>query len=306
MMKTAAASVLTILVVTSALFGGPIYPTTPDWISSDTPYSTGGALVDINKDGWLDLVVGNGNDMRREQLAVYYGQGDGTLPTSPSWLADDFEYNGHVSTADVNGDGWIDVAVGLTEQDAGTATARVYLNNGGTLSSLPDWTTPDELAAFHIAFGDVNGDARPDLAVGTGWPYSSPHPWSSHIYLNVDGALEAAPSWVSDDTWDYGDIFFCDVDGDGWLDLIGVGEGTDTWVYLNDAGTLSTTATWHTTDNSAQFSVMGTYGDVDSDGWTDLFTTDNTQLLKDGALPEMSQLLGRGGSVPGQWSSSAI
>lgn len=93
---------------------------------------------------------------------------------------------------------------------------------------------------------------------------------------------------------DFGDIFFCDANSDGWLDLVGVGEGTDTWVYLNDEGTLATTAAWHTTDNPDQFSVMGTYGDVDDNGWLDLFVTDNTQLATWGGYPGKAALIAVG------------
>ncbi len=259
-------------------FGQPIFHATPDWISADTPYSTGAALVDLNRDGWLDLVVANGNDIGREKLVVYYNNHSGAFPFFPSWQSSDTEYNGHLSVADVNGDGWPDVAVGLTYYGYGTSTARVYLNNAGTLSLLPDWESDITVAGFQVAFGDVNGDGRPDLAVGTGWPYSGANQWHNYIYLNVNGVLEPTPSWVSDDTLDLGDVFFCDVNRDGWLDLVGVGEGTDTWVYLNNQGTLATTATWHTTDNPNQFGVMGTYGDVNGDGWFELIATDNYQL----------------------------
>ena len=268
-----------LLAVPGPLGAQVVYNSTPDWVSSDTLYSTGGALVDLDRDGWLDFVVANGNDIRRERLAVYYNNGDGTLPLTPNWLADDAEYNGHLSIADVNGDGWPDVAVGLTIDDPGTATARLYLNNAGTLSSLPDWESPDEVAAFHVDFGDVNGDGRADLAVGTGFGYHGSHRWHNYVYTNVAGTLESTASWVSTDVWDYSDILFGDVNDDGWLDLIGVGENTDTWVYLNRSGTLAATASWHTTDNPGQFSVMGTYGDLDDDGRPELFTTDNTQLF---------------------------
>lgn len=278
-MRTAPILVLVILAAVAPALGQLAYPGSPDWVSSDTPYSTGGALVDIDRDGWLDLVVANGNDMRRERLVVYYNDGTGNLPTAPNWQSSDQRYNGHLSVADVNGDGWLDVAVGLTVNDGAVAAAYLYINNTGTLSLTPAWQSDVQLAAFHVAFGDVNGDGRPDLALGTGFPYSGAHQWHNYIYMNTGTMLESTPSWISADTWDFGDVFFCDVNRDGWLDLIGVGEGTDTWVYYNDAGQLDTTATWRTTDNSGQFSVMGTYGDVDADGWLDLFVTDNTQLL---------------------------
>jgi hypothetical protein len=290
-------SIIAALSLVCPTYAQLVYGPTPDWVSSDTPVSTGGALVDLDRDGWLDFVVANGNDIYRQKLAVYYNNGDGTLPPTPNWLSQDSEYNGHVSVADVNGDGWMDVAVGLTMQYSGTATARVYLNNGGTLSSLPDWETPDEVAAFHVAFGDVDGDGRPDLAVGTGWPYSGGAPWHNYVYMNVGGVLESTASWLSTDTLDFGDIFFCDANGDGWLDLVGVGEATHTWVYLNDQGVLATTATWHTTDTQDQFSVMGTYGDVNGDGWLDLFTTDNTQLFAMGGYPGNPDLASAGGAA---------
>ncbi len=301
-MRTAGATILLTLLLVRSGQAQLVYDTTPEWVSTDTPVSTGGALVDLDRDGWLDFVVANGNDMQRQQLVVYYNTGAGGFPATPDWSSGDAEYNGHISVADVNGDGWLDVAVGLTWEDLGAPTARLYLNNGGALSSLPDWESPDELAAFHVSFGDVNADGRPDLAVGTGWPYWDPHTWPTHVYFNIDGALEPTPSWVSDDTWDYGDVFFCDVNGDGWLDLVGTGEATDTWVYVNNQGTLATTATWHTTDNPDQDVVMGTYGDVDGDGWFELFMTDNIQLGGSGDIRRYDGLIGGFFTTTPTWS----
>lgn len=301
-MKSILPLTLAMTLTTALAAAPPYYNSAPDWVSVDRPFSTGGALVDLDRDGWLDLVSADGNDMQRAELTVYYNDGAGNFPTSPDWESSDLEYNGHVSVADVNGDGWPDVAVGLTADGFGTPTARLYLNNGGTLSSLPDWESDITYAGFQVAFGDVNGDGRPDLAVGTGWPYSTPHPWHNYIYLNTGTALEDTPSWTSDDTWDFGDIFFCDANRDGWLDLIGVGEDTDTWVYLNEAGTLATTAAWHTTDNPSQFSVMGTCGDINGDGWIDLITTDNTQLGGSGDFRLYRGLLGGLFTTTPQWS----
>ncbi|HNQ21782.1 MAG TPA: VCBS repeat-containing protein [Phycisphaerae bacterium] len=277
--KSCASVLMLALCLVSTALAQTIFPATPDWESADRPYSTGGALVDLNRDGWLDFVVANGNDMARQRLVVYYNNGNGTFPANPNWNSGDLEYNGHISIADVNGDGWDDVAVALTQDGYNMRTARLYLNNQGTLSSLPDWVSADTYAAFHVAFGDVNGDGRPDLAVGTGFPYSGSHVWRNYVYYNVNGTLETLPSWVSADTYDYMDIFFCDVDRDGRQDLVGVGTNTHTRVYRNNAGVLATTSTWTTLDNSGQFSVMGTYGDVNADGWFELLVTDNTQLF---------------------------
>ena len=255
-----------------------VYNSTPDWTSADTQRGTGGALADINGDGWLDLVVANGNDMARQHLAVYYNNGDGTLPGSPNWQSSDPAYNGHLSVADVNGDGWPDVAVAhLGEFNTFAPIAKLYLNNNGTLSSTPDWQAHISGNAFGVAFGDMNSDGRPDLAVATGWAYNPQHFYNNYVYLNVNGTLEATASWQSDDTYHYQGMLWVDGDRDGWLDLVGVANSTDTRMYLNQAGMLETTASWRTTDAGNQDAIMATAGDVNGDGLRDLFLTDNTQ-----------------------------
>jgi len=136
--------------------GQVVYPTTPDWESLNPHYSTGAALVDIDRDGWLDYVVADGNDILEGRLNVYYNNGDGTFPTTAGWQSGDLAYNGHLDVADVNGDGWPDVAVSyLGESSTVDAVARVYLNNSGTLSSLPDWEADVVGNAFGVDEGVV-------------------------------------------------------------------------------------------------------------------------------------------------------
>jgi hypothetical protein len=265
--------------VLAAGAGAQIYPATPDWVSSDLRYSTGAALVDLDRDGWLDLVVANGNDIREEPLAVYYNRGDGTFPASPDWESSDDAYNGHLAVADVNGDGFDDVAVArLLESSSGSDAARLYLNQAGTLSSLPDWRSDEQARAFGVAFGDVDLDGRPDLAVATGWPYSPSRLYPDYVYVNAGGALPATASWQSlDSSGDMG-VLWADADGDGWLDLVATGRGSPTRVYRNTAGTLAPTPIWTSADNPGQYAIMIAEGDVDGDARRDLLVTDNTQL----------------------------
>ncbi|MFO0837539.1 MAG: VCBS repeat-containing protein [Phycisphaerae bacterium] len=266
------------LLVTCILAAQTIYPTTPDWTSTDSSYATGGALVDLNRDGWLDLVVANGNDMAAQRMMVYYNRGDGTLPVIPSWLSSQTAYHGHLDVADVNGDGWPDVAVAILLNQGG-ACAKLYMNNNGTLSSTPTWQSSFAAPAFTVAFGDMNGDGRPDLAVGTGDAYSgTPHAFQNVVHLNINGALETSPSWRSGDTWCYDSVYWVDANNDGWLDLVGGGSLTRTFIYTNLGGALELNPSWSTTDVAAQFGLMLTAGDVNKDGFRDLLVVDNNQL----------------------------
>lgn len=255
------------------------FESNPDWVSTDTQVSTGAALVDLDRDGWLDLVVANGNDISLQRLVVYYNRGDGTLPQVPDWQSDDTAYNGHLDVADVNGDGWLDVAVAvLGEFSVIDNAVKLYLNNGGTLSSTPDWQSDEIANAFACAFGDVNNDGRPDLAAATGWAYSPPHFFNQYVWINTGGMLASSASWASDDDDHLQGVLWVDANRDGWLDVVGSAAGAETRVYANLGGTLETTASWQTTDGADQDGIMAVAGDVDGDGLEDLIVTDNTQL----------------------------
>lgn len=281
----------TFLFLTSHALAQVVYPPSPDWISLDPHFSTGAALADLDGDGWLDLVVADGNDMLVGRVKVYYNNQDGTFPVTADWESADLAYNGHLDVSDVNGDGWPDVAVAhLGEYQTFEPIARLYLNNNGTLSSLPDWIADVDGNAFGIAFGDINNDGRPDLAVGTGWAYGTPQYYPNYVYLNVDGMLEATASWASDDMPIYQGVMWVDADDDGWLDLVGIGVGQDTQVYRNLGGMLETTASWQTTDSAAQDGIMVTAGDINGDGLRELLTTDNTQLGGSGEFKQYSGL----------------
>ena len=268
----------------------PVYSPTPDWVSGSPHYSTGAALADFNNDNWLDLVVSDGNDMAQGHVRVYLNDGSGHLPTTASWESADIAYNGHLDVADVDGDGWPDVAVSyLGTGSSFGPIARVYLNNNGVLSSTPDWTANIVGNAFGVDFGDMNNDGRPDLAVATGWSYNSYH-YHTYVYLNIDGSYGSSASWQSVDQNIYQGVLWVDADDDGWLDLAAIGDSCQTQIYRNIGGVLETTASWYTTDSANQDGIMLTAGDVTGDGIRDLFATDNIQLSGDGLFKQYTGL----------------
>jgi hypothetical protein len=297
--RALAASLGLAVVVPAA--GQTVYPLLPDWESLNPHYSTGAALVDLDRDGWLDLVVADGNDIQVGRLNVYYNDGAGALPLTASWQSSDLAYNGHLDVADVNGDGWLDVAVAILVNEGGPA-AKLYLTSMGTLSSTPAWTSAEAAPAFGVAFGDVDNDGRPDLAVATGWAYGTPHLDHNYVYRNVGGMLESSASWQSDDTYDHQGALWTDADDDGWLDLVMIASRAETRVYRNLGGVLETTASWETSDSLNQDGIMVAVGDVTGDGRRDLFATDNTQLGGSGRFKQYTGLAGGMFSTSYSWN----
>jgi hypothetical protein len=272
---------VSLLIVTSFEYYSQVpFNQNPNWISTDvSSVSTGGAFVDINRDGWLDFVVANGNDMARQRVVVYYNNGNGTFPTTPSWQSADIDYHGHLDVGDVNGDGWLDVAVSVYIGAGGFNTpgkVKLYLNNNGTLSSNPDWVSGDNVYTFSCAFGDANGDGWLDLAVAGGESYYN-HPEQPRIYYNIGGMLESLPSWKATASQYSYDVNWADFDNDGDLDLVFAGESTPNRIFENVNGTISLTPIWQSTDAS-QYANSLFIGDVNNDGFLDLAISDNNQL----------------------------
>ncbi|MCU0851513.1 MAG: VCBS repeat-containing protein [Candidatus Thermoplasmatota archaeon] len=267
-----------------------VYSLTPDWASDSPHYSTGGAFADFNNDNWLDFIVSDGNDMGQGHVRLYMNDGEGHLPTTASWESADVAYNGHLDVADINGDGWCDVAVSYLGTGSSLGPiARVYMNNQGVLSSSPSWSANIIGNAFGVDFGDMNNDGRPDLAIATGWSYNSYH-YHTYVYLNSDGAYGSTPSWQSADQNIYMNCLWVDADDDGWLDLAGIADSAQTQIYRNLGGVLETTASWYTADSANQFGIMLTAGDVTGDGVRELFATDNIQLGGDGYFKQYTGL----------------
>lgn len=267
------------------------YTTSPNWISTDKQYSTGGVFADINNDGYPDFIVANGNDMAKQKLVVYYNNG-GTLQTSPGWQSAINKYHGHIAVGDINGDGWLDVAVAILISENGPGV-QVYFNQGGVLEATPSWSSAISFYGWHVALGDADNDGDLDLLVGSSDAYGSKK-WKNYIFYNHNGALEPVPSWQSDDNRNLDHMEFADVDNDGDLDVIAIGSKTYNWAYRNNNGLISTVPDWQSTDNGSQFANTLCVGDVNGDGHIDFIMSDNNQLTGGSGRFKLYRNLGNG------------
>ncbi len=259
------------------------YHNTPDWSSQDaTNYSTGCAWADINQDGWQDLIISNGNDMNREHLVVYLNSATG-LSDSISWHSEDIDYHGHLDVGDVNSDGFPDVVVSVYIGPSGFAEkgrVKLYLNNNGTLSSLPTWTSADSSYTFSCKLADLNLDAKLDLIIATGESYYN-HPDYNKIYMNIGGMFEDLPSWTGERLDCTYDVNVADFDGNGFPDIAFVSNDLSNQIYYNVNGVISMLSGWNSQDNPRSANSLS-IGDVNHDGWLDLAVSDNNQLNSNG------------------------
>jgi|LJSS01.1.fsa_nt_gb hypothetical protein len=254
------------------------YAVLPQWESAPRGlYATGLAAVDLTGDGLPELVVACGNDMARQPVYVYVNR-NGLPERTPSWSSADSGYHGHVAVADVDGDGWADVAVTEYLGAGGWGVpggVKLYRNRQGELERLPSWRARERFSSFRCAWGDVDGDGRPDLAVAGGEAYSRvPEP--VRLYRNRNGMLEDTASWQSADTLYAYDLTWEDFNGDGWLDLVVACARGASRIYYNRGGTLEQRPGWIAAET--EFANSLAVGDVDGDGWVDVAISYNRQL----------------------------
>lgn len=119
-------------------------------------------LLDVDRDGHLDIVTGN----RRGQYAfrVLLGNGHGRFAAGPVLKLEPAEEGYTLAFGDVDGDGDIDAVTALSSPDRGRLD--VHLSDGrgsfrkvpgSGLSLPPTWRVE--------AVADMNSDRRPDLVV---------------------------------------------------------------------------------------------------------------------------------------------
>jgi len=198
-----------------------------------------GSSADLSGDGIPDLVLGArhaGTDRRGEAYVFSGRTGERLLELTAPPTGVDFGYFFATGVGDVDGDATPDIYVAdFRDTSRGPATGRAAVYSGVDGSEIRVFVG----SAHHEGLGpgrgagDVNGDGRPDLAVGSFMSSDgADEAGQVEIYSGADGSLlRRITSTTPDEQLGFDAIGFDDVNGDGVPDLLASAANGDT-VYL--------------------------------------------------------------------------
>jgi hypothetical protein len=247
------------------------------WTNSDSGLPTTGTygcvrLVDINKDGNLDIFASHEKYGRSEGrgIVIYLGDGKGGWQTGNSPSIQNFIAEFVVK--DINKDGHLDIAAATQE-----VGVKVWLGNGGnswtdSSSGLP---TTNEFTG--IALGDINGDSNLDIATATYVIGGGGR--GVHVYRNKgDGSWEDKSENINSMTYEKGrgggmGIELVDFNKDGTLDLIYNSCNSGIQTYTGNGNFVWSLVTKGIQSNG--YFMMVDCRDVDSDGNLDIVSGTN-------------------------------
>lgn len=182
------------------------------------------ALVDVNSDGHLDMVLA----LESQPNRLYLNDGQGNFTWIKGVFVEANHDTEHVRVGDFDGDGILDI-IFVAEDDQ---NHEFYLGNGdGTFRNVSDRLL-GKSEANGLDIGDVNGDGLLDIVVGNSGAAPANFLWLNNkekpgFFIDSSKSLPAHFDQTQS-------IKLVDLDGDGHLDMLVGNEVPPNRVYFND------------------------------------------------------------------------
>ena len=270
-------------------------------VSSNVGQFTGGLQIlqtDYNNDGFKDIFVLRGawkKEYGNEPNSLLRNNGDGTFTdvTKESGLLS-FHPTQTATWADFNNDGWLDVFIGNeSSSDAVRHPCELYINNkNGTFANLADQCNAAIVSFVKgVTSGDYDNDGWIDIFISTlnGKKILLRNEGKAGKLLFKDVSEEAGLTKNQSQTFP---TWFWDYDNDGWLDILvceyqftnslawyaaaeALGSTNDisgrVFLFRNKHDGTFEEVTEKVGLNKVAFAMGSNFGDIDNDGYPDIF-----------------------------------
>ncbi|MCC6366712.1 MAG: CRTAC1 family protein [Bryobacterales bacterium] len=273
------------------------------------PMCGGVAILDYDKDGWMDIFLTNGAtlpELRRPDPSFYNcllrNRHDGTfedVTKAAGLTGENLDFSFGAAAGDYDNDGFPDLFI-----TQGGSNILYHNNGDGTfrdVTAQSGLAKPPHTLSVHAAWFDYDNDGLLDLAVAnyTLWTpqtdrpcrrggeemYCSPKTYPSvpqRLYHNLGGGRFSDVSESSGFGTIPGKgmgICVADFNKDGWMDVFLANDTERNFLFLNQRnGAFQETGLRYGVaynENGAAVSAMGCDArDFDNDGWADLFYND--------------------------------